>query len=336
MRPSFGVRMSRAPRRTPPVPKGPPTDLVAVAVALGVAFLSLWLWDGATVRVIAGAVTLLFLPGYVTAAALFPRRSLSGSDHTAAHDPIGLRERAVVSLGLSVALLPILALVVGQFTDGFTEAVAFGTVAGYVLLVGVVAWVRRRSVPVEERLSLPVGAWRTELRDGVGTGPTRDRLLTVALVASVLLAGGAFGYAAANPADGETYTDFHLLTTNASGEQVSAGYPDRLERGETASVTWGIESHEAESTAYTVVVVLERVSLSDDGVRRIETAELDRESATVAPGEQLYRTSEVRPTIVGEDLRLSYYLYRGVAPDRASPETAYRHLYVWVDVGVFA
>ena len=327
--------MSRPPRRTPPVPKGPPTDLVAVAVVLAVAFLSLRLWDGATVRVVAGAVTLLFLPGYVTAAALFPRRGLSGSDHTAGHEPIGFRERAVVSLGLSVALLPILALVVGQFTDGFSEAIAFGTVAGYVLVVGVVAWLRRRSVPPGERLSLPVSAWRAEFADGVGSGSTRDRLLTVALVASVLLAGAAFGYAAANPADGETYSDFHLLTTNESGEQVSAGYPDRLARGETASVTWGIENHEAEQTAYTVVVALERVSLSDDGVRRIETVELDRQSATVAPGERTHRTHEIRPTITGEDLRLSYYLYRGDAPDRASSETAYRHLYVWVDVGVF-
>lgn len=303
---------------------------------LAVAFLSLWLWDGATVRVVAGAVTLLFLPGYVTSAALFPRRSLSGSDHTAGHEPIGLRERAVISLGLSVALLPILALTVGQFTDGFTEWIAFGTVACYVLVVGVVAWIRRRAVPPKERLSLPVAAWRDELSAGVGTGATRDRLLTVALVTSVLLAGGVFGYAAANPADGETYTDFHLLTTNESGEQVSAGYPDQLSRGENASITWGIESHEAEPTEYTVVVVLERVSLSDDGVRRIETVELDRQSATVSPGERIHRTHEIRPTLAGEDLRLSYYLYRGAAPDRASSETAYRHLYVWVDVGVFS
>jgi uncharacterized membrane protein len=190
-------------------------------------------------------------------------------------------------------------------------------------------------VPPEERLSLPVRAWRAELATGVGAGATRDRLLTVALVASVLLAGAAFGYAAANPADGEAYTDFHLLTTNESGEQVSAGYPDRLARGENASVTWGIESHEAQQTEYTVVVALERVSLSDDGVRRIETVELDRQSAAVTPGERINRTHEIRPTIAGEDLRLSYYLYKGAAPDRASPETAYRHLYVWVDVGVF-
>lgn len=328
--------MSRSPRQTPPVPKGPPTDLIAVMAVLGVGFLSLWLWDGATVRVAAGVVTLLFLPGYVTAAALFPRRSLPNSDHTAGHEPIGLRERAVVSFGLSVALLPILALVVGQFTEGFSELVAFGMVAGYVVVVGVVAWIRRRSVPPGERLSLPIRAWRAELRNGAGSGLTKDRVLTIALVASVLLAGGVFGYAAANPADGETYTDFHLLTTNESGEQVSAGYPDRLARGEAASVTWGIESHEAESTAYTVVVVLERVSLSDDGAKRIETVELDRESATVAPGEQIHRTHEVDPTMVGENLRLSYYLYRGDAPDKASPETAYRHLYIWVDVGVFS
>ncbi|MDZ5810240.1 DUF1616 domain-containing protein [Halorubrum sp. AD140] len=336
--------------------EGLPLDLLAVALVLLVTFASLSLDGGRSVRVIPGAITLLFLPGYVTTAALFPRRtpespgrtrrpgSMSGhaggpgsaSGRTTAHGALGLRERAVLSVGLSVAVLPILALAIGQFTEGFSELVAFGTVAGYVVLVGIAAWGRRVAVPPTERLSLPIRAWRTEVRDGFATGPTTDRVLTVALVASVLLAGGVFGFAAVNPADGETYTDFHLLTTDESGEYVSAGYPDQLERGETASLTWGLENREAEDTEYTVVVTLERVSQSGDDLRRIETTELDRETTTVAAGETEHRTHEVRPTMMGEDLRLSYYLFKGDAPDRATEEEAYRHLYIWVDVGPFS
>jgi hypothetical protein len=64
----------------------------------------------------------------------------------------------------------------------------------------------------------------------------------------------------------------------------------------------------------------------------IETAELNRTSVATAAGERTFRTQTVRPTLVGEDLRLGFYLYRGDVPDRVRADTSYRHLHVWVTV----
>ena len=42
--------------------------------------------------------------------------------------------------------------------------------------------------------------------------------------------------------------------------------------------------------------------------------------------------ARVAPTATGEDLRLTYYLYRGDAPSDPSEGSAYRTLSLWVDV----
>ena len=81
--------------------------------------------------------------------------------------------------------------------------------------------------------------------------------------------------------------------------------------------------------SYTVVVQLERVGADGAVVDRIE---LDRLSATVAPGERWTRQHEVTPTTTGEDLRLSYLLFVGDAPADPTREDARHATHVWVTV----
>lgn len=311
-----------------------PFDLVAAGVFLAATYATFFLQEGSLLRVAASVVTVCVLPGYVTTAALFPltereqslRRGVEGTRIT-------LRERGALSLGLSIALVPIIALTIGQFSSGFTTRGTFAMIGGYVAVVGVIAAYRRLRLPEEERLYVPVGTWVTELIDGLTSGSRINRVLTAALVCSILIAGGTFAFAAATPVDGETYTDFHLLTVDEDGEYVSAGYPEELERDEPTELSWGIRSYEAETTTYTVITTIERVSEADGQLTRVETAELDRATTTVSPGEHEIVDHEVAPPLVGENLRVSYYLYRGDAAGTPSEDTAYRHLHIWVDVG---
>ncbi|WP_418280286.1 DUF1616 domain-containing protein [Halorubrum sp. DTA98] len=310
-----------------------PLDLVAVGTFLVATYVALFLEAGAFIRVAASVVTICFFPGYVTTAALFPLTDQSESFRRRVEGTrITLRERGALSFGLSIALVPLIALTAGRFSTGFTTRGTFAMIAGYVAVVGVIAAYRRLRLPMEDRLYLPVHAWGDELADGLTSGSRINRVLTVGLVCSVLLAGGTFAFAAATPVDGERYTDFHLLTTNDDGEYVSAGYPEELTRGESAALSWGIKSYEAETTEYTVVSTIERVAEDDGQLRRIETAELDRTTTTVAPGEHEIVDHEISPPLVGENLRVSYYLYRGDAPGTPTEDTAYRHVHVWVNV----
>jgi len=310
-----------------------PIDLVLVAAVVGGTYGALLLDIGGMFRVFLGAVTACFLPGYVTAAALFPRHGEETRPRRGHGDRtrIDLRERAVIAVGLSVAVLPILGLAAGQVFTEFTETAVFGVVAGYVVVVGAAAAFRRLQLPENQRLYVPFSGWVTELQEGVTTGSTANRVLTVALVCSVVLAAGVLAFAVATPMNGETYTDFHLVTEDGD-ELVSAGYPETLTRGDPTDLTWGIESHEATETDYTVVVMQERVTEQDGETVRIEVTQLDRTSTTVAPGDGEQYAHEVTPVLVGENLRIGYYLYRGDAPETPTEEDAYRHLHIWVDV----
>ena len=330
-----------------------PLDLIAVLGFLLLTSATLTLEAGSPVRVVASVITVCFLPGYVTTAALFPsygpaaaqdRRASPMHARRSLPTRITLRERAALSIGLSVALVPVVAIATvrilslgtgvlpintAQFTGGFTTWNTVAMIGGYVTLVAGVAAVRWYRLAPEERFVFPLGSLVTELTGGVSSGSKADRVLTVALVCSILLAGGVFTFALASPMDGERYTDFHLLTTDENGEYVSADYPEELTRGESASLSWGIQSAEADRTEYTVVVQIERV---DEQNQRIETVELDRTTETVDPGERVVNDHEITSPLTGENLRVSYYLYRGEAPGTPSEETAYRNLHIWVDV----
>ncbi len=326
-------RPNHSTRNEPSLGQQYPLDLLGVGLFLVVTALALLLEAGSVPRVVTSVIAICFLPGYVTTAALFPLCDREESFRRGIEGPrISLRERGALSIGLSVALVPIIALTIGRVTTGFSTRGTFLMIAGYTAVVGVLATYRRLRLPEAERLYVPVGAWGSELVDGVTTGSRISRVLTVALVCSVVLAGGTFAFAAATPVDGETYTDFHLLTDDEDGDYVSAGYPEELERDEPVELAWGIESYEAETTEYTVVTMIERVSEDDGQLTRIETAEVDRTTTTVAPGEQEIVDQEVASPLVGENLRVSYYLYRGDATGTPSEDTAYRHLHIWVDV----
>lgn len=309
-----------------------PNDLKLVGLFLVGAYSIVLFGVGEVTQIAVVAVLLCFLPGYVTVAALFPWRDHETSPRRPeAGVRISVRERMGVSFGLSIALLPILGLALEAASMGFSTYTVLNTVGGYILVVGVVAIVRRRQLPESDRFELPIGSWFDELEQALTGGSIVDRTLTVVLFCSILLAGMVFIFAVGSPVDGQTYTDFHLLTAE-DGEYVSGGYPDELVVGEGAELAWGIHNSEGVDAEYTVIVTQERVTESEGELVRLETVELDRQQLTVEDGERAVYDHEIFPTLTGENLRISYYLYRGDAPDSPSADDSYRSLHVWVDV----
>lgn len=322
-------RASRAVRNVP-------ADVVAVAVFVGLAYLATLVspFRETILRPLVALPLLFFVPGYALLGVLFPRRAgarTGGGTHAGETPaPVGgridLPERLALSVGASVVLVPLAGLAVTLAGWPLSPSTAVHALGGFALIAMGLGWLRRERLPPEARFRLPYDRWLDRARAALAA-PRRDVLLNVVLAASVVLATGGFAYALAVPTDGEAYTDFSLLTEDG-GDLVAAGYPSDLTAGESTELVVGIENHEGEQVEYTVVVVLERV---DDGAI-VEREHLDRFSTTVAPGETVHERHEVTPTMTGEDLRLSYYLYRGDAPDQPSADSAYRHLYIWVDV----
>lgn len=309
-----------------------PNDLRLVGISLVGSYLLVLFGQDGLLQTGLVAVLLCFLPGYVTVAALFPwhdhdaplRRSEAGVR-------LSLRERTAVSFGLSVAILPLLGLTLSALGVGFSTFAILNMVGFYIVTVGVVATVRRRRLPESDRFELPIGSWFDELNESLTTGSLLDRTLTAALLCSIVLAGVVFVFALGSPVDGQTHTDFHLVTAE-DGEYVSTGYPDEFVVGESAELAWGVHNSEGVETDYTVVIAQERVTQRDGELVRLETIELDRHEVTVADGERTMYEHEIYPTLIGEDLRVGYYLYRGDVSESPDTDEAYRSLHIWIDV----
>jgi Predicted membrane protein len=309
------------------------------------------------------------LPGYAFIAALFPEAGESPVDEEDAigHSADGIVdveaetdesedngdrsgidgiERVALAFGTSIAIVPLLGLVLNFTPWGIRLTPIMVTVAGFTLGATAVAARRRWALPVDEQFSVPYREWIDSGRSELFEPETRlDGALNVLLVVSVLLAVSSVAYAVAVPPQGEQFSEFYLLTENEDGELVADGYPSTFVRGESASVVVGIGNNEYESTNYTVVVELQRVEAVDGGnltangtanatteLRVVDRERLGELSAQLEHNETWQDTHELQPTMTGQNLRVQYLLYRGEPPAEPTRDNAYRSLHLWVDV----
>lgn len=314
-----------------------PADLVAVVLVTIVADAVVLAGTSTTLGFAAAGVLLFFLPGYAIVAALYPGATPEGGGADG-RSGIGFLERLALSFGASVAAVAILGLVAYQVgaangATGVSTTVVLWIVTLAVIGGSAVAAIRRLRRPQEDRFAPPYGEWAGAIRaTAFGGASRRDRALNVALALSVLLGTGMLGYAVASPAANEQYTTASLLTERADGELVAGGYPDELEPGEATELVLELGNNEGVDTTYTAVVRVERVDGTGADATVTEASELDRLSVAVPAGETRTVPHEVAPELTGEQLRLSYYVYRGDAPSEPSASSAYRHLYVWISV----
>ncbi|ELZ23106.1 hypothetical protein C475_15694 [Halosimplex carlsbadense 2-9-1] len=292
-----------------------------------------------SVRTVVALPLVFFAPGYMLVTAIYPEQYTGGYGDALLtggwdqRDGDGLHplERVVLSVGLSVAIVPLLGLVVWAAFGEFTPVLVL---AGLVSVVGLLlpaTVIRRYNLPPDRRL---VTRPRTQVRrfgrwlPGSSTAETATNAF---LVASVLLAAGAFTYGVALPADGETYSTAALLT-NHSGELTADGYPTNFTAGEAESLTLQLTNSENAQTTYTVVETVERVRTRDSRIDVVERSELGREQVTLPRGSTERLEREVASDLTGDSLMLSYYVYKGEPPERPSRSTAYRDLHLWVTV----
>lgn len=304
-------------------------DLVAAVVltaATVVATLVPFLAD-TPLRAVLGFGFVLFVPGYALVSALFPGSVAAGREGT----PSG-----PARVALAVLASVVLAALVGgslSLVGGLGPTTAVVALAAVTLLGIGVAVRRRRALPPDERFVAPVGPWVSALRSAfLDPGTRGDATLNVLLAVVVVLAVGGTVYATAVPGNGERFTEFYLLAEDADGDLVAAGYPTQFTAGEPRSQYVGLTNREGETVSYTVLVQLQRVTVTNDSVRVREREPLRQFTPEVADGEGWRRNHTVTPTLTGDRLRLTYLLYRGAPPAEPTVGNAYEHAYTWVNV----
>lgn len=320
-----------------------PGDLVLVAI-LGVttaAIGSLGL-SGLAGQMVLGTLGVLFAPGYALIALLFPEEA-STHDHrdtTAVQGTTGglvgngrklsTVERVLLAIGTSVCLVPLTGIGVAFTPWQVGPAPVLGTTGAGTTVLAAGAIVVRRRVPPQERFSPRIVGFPWDDRGRFRTGDSGS-ILTILLVVGIVVAAGGVGIATLTTERGERFTEFYLVTENGTTEEVlGARYSEAIAQSEEERIKLGITNREGRATSYTVVVLLQSFG-EDETVREVER--LDTFSTSVGAGETWERSHNVSPEMTGENLRLTYLLYDGSAPDDPAPTvaSAYRTTHIWLD-----
>jgi uncharacterized membrane protein len=247
-------------------------------------------------RLVLGLIMVLLMPGYMLQAAFFPRVG----------DLDGL-ERLALSIGLSLASIPVLALMLEALGVSLRVGPIMGIEILYVAVISLAAWQRRRPLPEEERFLLRVNfsarAWWAAQDVG-------NRLLYLALI---LLLGVGIAAAAAitlRPGPAELYTEFYIL----GPEGLAEGYPRETMAGEPVSVTVGVVNHEAAEASYRI-----EVHSGDHLIGQVDSFWLD-------DGASWEQAVSFVPVEVNPDTQVEFWLFR----DRS--QEVYRRLRLWINV----
>lgn len=269
-------------------------DLLLLIVAALLMPLLLWLpWP--LLRVPFGLAAALLAPGYALVAALFPQR-----------DDLDGVARAALSFGLSVAVLPLLALALDALPWGLRPWPIAATLALWIVFWSVAALLRRALLPAS-LAEVPQGPNLVGWWSGLNAG-ARLRAGLGALGLLVVLAAGAYALAVPDPS--ARLTEFYALGAAGMAED----YPREVAPGEMMQLQLGIANHEGTPGHY-------RIEARAAGQLLAQAGPI--ELADGARWEQPLRYALPHP---GNDQQVEILLFRD------NSATPYRTLRLWVNV----
>jgi uncharacterized membrane protein len=284
-----------------------PVDLLLVAgfVLITNIFVLMPVLSGSFLRTCLGIFLVLFLPGYALAGALFPaKKDLEGI------------ERAAISFGLSIAIIPILGLGLNYSIWGIREIPVLTEFSIFILLMCAVAYYRRNLLPEAEAFGVSFKTCYLSMKAEILEKPESktDKIIAFILVLSILASIGSLAYIIGNPKEGEHFTEFYILGSNGT----AGDYPTEFVQGEKGTVTVGVINHEYRPVNYTMEVKLENRSLS-----------LPESQKQISLGHNMSWEKPITftPPLEGKNMKLEFLLF-----NETEKTVPYRDLHLWINV----
>ncbi len=277
--------------------------LVGLALLLPTALLALpW-----PLRAPLGLIAGLLAPGYALVAALLPQRRVADG-----------MIRAALSFGLSVATMPMLALLLHHSPWGIKPApITLALALWLISLAGVALWRRRALLPAGQAYSPPpiqaLARWRAL------AGPTQLRYLVSVCAFGIGALLMVRLVLAADP--GPQLTEFYLLGQGGLAED----YPRMATSDQPVSVTVGIANREGAPQRYHVEVWAVD-PLAGGHRQRLASSE----PLELASGQSREQPISWLMPWAGDDRLVDILLFRN------GQDGPYRTLRLWIDVGEFA
>lgn len=252
------------------------------------------------VRVILGLFMVLFLPGYTLIAALFP-----------AKDDLDGIERFALSVGLSIAVVPLMGLALNFTSFGIRLVPVLVSISIFTLLMVMVAVFRRNALSEGSSFTVPFKEIFNGIKDELFTAPASrtNKILNIVLVISILLSVTMLVYVVVMPKEGEKFTEFYILGPDGMTDD----YPTELSMGKEAQIFVGVVNHEYRTVNYTM-----NIDMRDSTIYNTDMA--------ISHNQTWENPVVFTPTMTGEDIKLQFLLYKD-----GNMSAPYRSLHLWVN-----
>lgn len=283
------------------VPGKLPPDLLIVLIwtILTLVFVLTPVLSYTPVRAILGIPMVLFVPGYVLIAALFPK-----------NDDLEGVERIALSFGLSIAVVPLLGLLL-NYTFGIRLVPILLTLCSYSIALTIIAANRREKLSQEERFLVPFyKVYELIEKDFHSPKNRTDMTLTIILIFFIGLAAGMIYFVITTPNIGERFTEFYILDPSGKAEN----YPLEMKYNSPSKILVGVVNNEFTTLNYTVRVALDNEVLNDT-LFALPHNSTWKNNVTFVPNKR------------GNGQKLEFWLYR-----EDNFTMPYRKLHLWVNV----
>jgi uncharacterized membrane protein len=198
-------------------------------------FLLVLVSDLTMIRTILGLPFVLLLPGYLLTAVLFPK----------ADDLEGL-DRAVLSVGLSIIIVPLIGLLQNYLPSGISLLPMMFSLTVFNIILAVLGWRRRKKLPEEKRFVLTLQVKLIKwVEKSKGT-----KFIDVSLLITGLCLLVTVFYLLVSPKIGASFTEFYITGQNG----VAAGYQEQLQVGEYGVVRAGVINNEQQKAVYEIEI----------------------------------------------------------------------------------
>ena len=221
------------------------TSVVVSTILMMVIFL---LPDITFIRIILGLPFILFLPGYVFIATLFPGREIDWI------------ERIALSFGLSIAIVPLIGLGLNYTPFGIRLVPITVSIYIFIILFSTSAYIRRRNLAENERFEIP--SLMRLFMDFISGSSKMDKILSIILVISILVSIGILIFILVTPREGESFTELYILGSGGK----ACNYSTDILVGEESSLIIGLVNHEHKVINYTIEIWLVNYSIVNENI----------------------------------------------------------------------
>lgn len=261
------------------------TQLLLCVIVIAIALvLIIYFAPDNVFRIILGLPFVLLFPGYALISVLFPEK-----------ERLGGVERLALSLGLSLAIIPIMGLIM-NYTFGVNINSALYSLAGFVLLFSIIGIIRQRGLTDAEKHSFTISF------EWFGRQSILERILSVILV---LVACGTIGvlvYTMAVPKTGSEYSELYILNSQGNTDN----FPSDIQIGDTESVIVVIINHENRTADYRI-----EIQIDNDPNDDIEPITLDTIDNITLENEEKYEApASFTPQITGDGQKVYFILFK--------------------------